>query len=234
LVDVTIPAAREELTPQPPFGACKDVANKLQCPNSKYSTTSLRLGATRLAIGSTNCVIAKRLRRSCCDWDAYGEGCSVTANRWEVVCGNYGWMLARATAFITRGQANQSFCCYVAATRGDNMTTLRKRGVTGPHIRAPRVRVKAHADYLWRKLANDDHATALLKAAFAGGDEGDIMYALREIAMAKVGIAEVAESTGLSRETLYRTLSRTGNPRLSTLLAVMRAAKVKLKVESVG
>jgi probable addiction module antidote protein len=155
-------------------------------------------------------------------------------NRWEAVCGDFGSILVRATAFITRGQANPSFCCYVAGTRGDNMTILRRRGVTGPHTRAPRARVKAHADYLRQRLADDDHATALLEAAFTSGDEGDIMYALREVAIAKKGIAGVAESTGLSRETLYRTLSRKGNPRLSTLLAVMRAAGVKLKVESVG
>jgi probable addiction module antidote protein len=72
----------------------------------------------------------------------------------------------------------------------------------------------------------------MLDAAFASGDEGDIMYALREVALAKGGVAGIAEATGLSRETLYRTLSRAGNPRLSTLLAVLRAAGVRFKVES--
>ncbi len=113
------------------------------------------------------------------------------------------------------------------------MTTSRKQGVTGRRIRVPRIRTKVHTDYLYRRLANDDHAAALLDAAFAGGDEGDIMYALREVALAKGGVAGIAEATGLSRETLYRTLSRSGNPRLSTLLAVLRAAGVRFKVESV-
>lgn len=96
------------------------------------------------------------------------------------------------------------------------------------------MRTTAHADYVGRWLADGKNAAALLEAAFAGGDEGDIMYALREVAMAKDGVAGVAEATGLSRETLYRTLSRSGNPRLSTLLAVMRAAGVRLKVDWVG
>lgn len=113
------------------------------------------------------------------------------------------------------------------------MTTSRRQGITGRRIRAPRVRTKAHTDYLHRRLADDDQAAALLDAAFAGGDEGDIMYALREVALAKMGVARVAEATGLSRETLYRTLSRSGNPRLSTLLALMRATGVRFKVESV-
>ena len=114
------------------------------------------------------------------------------------------------------------------------MTTSRRQSGTGRHIRAPRVRTTGHTDYVRRWLADDNNAVALLDAAFTGGDEGDVMYALREVAMAKEGVAGVAEATGLSRETLYRTLSRSGNPRLSTLLAVMRAAGVRLKVEFIG
>jgi probable addiction module antidote protein len=114
------------------------------------------------------------------------------------------------------------------------MTTSHRQSGTGRRIPASRVRTTAHTDYVRRWLADDDNAAALLDAAFAGGDEGDIMYALREVALAKEGVAGIAEATGLSRETLYRTLSRSGNPRLSTLLAVMRAAGVRLKVESVG
>ncbi len=51
----------------------------------------------------------------------------------------------------------------------------------------------------------------------------------RAVARARGGMANVAESAGLSRETLYRTLGRSGNPRLSTLLAVMRAVRIGIK-----
>jgi DNA-binding phage protein len=49
------------------------------------------------------------------------------------------------------------------------------------------------------------------------------MHALRAISDARGGIAKFATTTGLSRATLYRTLSRSGNSRLSTLLALVRA-----------
>ena len=39
-----------------------------------------------------------------------------------------------------------------------------------------------------------------------------------------------AEAAGLSRESLYRSLSAAGNPRLSTLVAVLRVAGLKLSV----
>jgi len=114
------------------------------------------------------------------------------------------------------------------------MTTSRKQSGTGRRARAPQVRSAAHTDYVRNWLSADNNAAAMLDVAFAGGDEGDIMYALREVALAKEGVAGIAEATGLSRETLYRTLSRSGNPRLSTLLAVLRAAGVRFKVEAVG
>ena len=110
----------------------------------------------------------------------------------------------------------------------------RKSGDTGRITRGEPGRSKAHEDFLREHLVDDANVAALLDEALAGGDEGDIMYALRAISEARGGIASVATATGLSRETLYRTLSRSGNPRLSTLLALVRAAGVRLRVERVG
>jgi probable addiction module antidote protein len=44
------------------------------------------------------------------------------------------------------------------------------------------------------------------------------------------GIAALADKTGLSRETLYRTLSKKGNPRLDTLAAILAAYGLRLSV----
>src|SRR5436190_2223015 len=45
-----------------------------------------------------------------------------------------------------------------------------------------------------------------------------ILLALKNITDAQGGIAKLAEKTGLGRESLYKTLSVEGNPKLSTLL----------------
>ncbi len=92
-------------------------------------------------------------------------------------------------------------------------------------------RSRPHADYLHEHLADDDGAAALLAEAFSTGDEGDIMYALRAIAEARGGVARIAARSGLSRETLYRTLSRAGNPRLTSLRAILEASGLRLTVE---
>jgi probable addiction module antidote protein len=41
----------------------------------------------------------------------------------------------------------------------------------------------------------------------------------------------LAEKAGLSRETLYRTLSERGNPRLDTLAAILAAFGLRLSVQ---
>ncbi len=43
-------------------------------------------------------------------------------------------------------------------------------------------------------------------------------------------MAKVAKDTGLSRESLYRSLSQEGNPSLSTILKVLVAVGLKLSV----
>ncbi len=57
-----------------------------------------------------------------------------------------------------------------------------------------------------------------------------VPVALRTVADAVGGMAALAEKTGLSRETLYRTLSTQGNPRLDTLSAILAAFGLRMSV----
>ena len=61
-------------------------------------------------------------------------------------------------------------------------------------------------------------------------DQGIPAYliALRRVIESRGGIGEIAAKAGLSRQQLYRTLSDNGNPTLTTLMKVTRAAGVKL------
>ena len=53
--------------------------------------------------------------------------------------------------------------------------------------------------------------------------------ALGDVARAK-GMSEIAQAAGLGRESLYKALSPEGNPEFATVLKVMRALGLKLKV----
>jgi probable addiction module antidote protein len=92
----------------------------------------------------------------------------------------------------------------------------------------------SHDEVMKKKLRNDPaFAAEYLKAALEDTEEPKVLLiALRRIAEARGGLAKVAKMAGIERESLYRVLSSRGNPRLSTLLAVIEAVGLKLTVES--
>lgn len=59
------------------------------------------------------------------------------------------------------------------------------------------------------------------------------MLALRQVAQAQGGIAEIARKAKLTREATYRMLSKVGNPELKSLTAVLGAAGLRLSVKRV-
>jgi len=56
------------------------------------------------------------------------------------------------------------------------------------------------------------------------------LLSLRAVAEAYGGLAAVAASAGISRESLYRSLGPKGNPTLKTLLAGLKAVGLRLSV----
>lgn len=64
------------------------------------------------------------------------------------------------------------------------------------------------------------------------GDARAVPIALRTVAEALGGMTALARRTGLSRESLYRTLSKDGNPRLDTLAAVLDTFGLRLTVRA--
>jgi probable addiction module antidote protein len=79
------------------------------------------------------------------------------------------------------------------------------------------------AKYLTSPKAQDE----LLADAIKSKDAGYIANALGVIARAR-GMSEVAGKTGLAREALYKSLSASGDPRLTTLLGVADALGITI------
>jgi len=80
-------------------------------------------------------------------------------------------------------------------------------------------------------LRTEADQTAYLNACLADdpGDGSLVRAALGDIARAR-GMSSVARATGISREGLYRALSNEGNPEFATVMRVMRALGVRLRV----
>jgi probable addiction module antidote protein len=89
----------------------------------------------------------------------------------------------------------------------------------------PKLRAWDSADY----LKTEEDVANYLEAVFEDGDPALIAHALGVIARAR-GMARVAKKAGLGRESLYKALSLDGNPELATVLKVIKALGLKLKV----
>lgn len=84
-----------------------------------------------------------------------------------------------------------------------------------------------------RYLTLPESQADLLNDALASGDAGYVARALGVIARAR-GMTEVAREAGVTREALYKALSENGDPRLTTLLGVVRALRVTLTAHIAG
>jgi probable addiction module antidote protein len=80
-----------------------------------------------------------------------------------------------------------------------------------------------------RYLTTPEAQAEFLTAAFESDDAGHIADAIGIVARAH-GMSAVARGAGITREALYKSLSEDGDPRLSTLLGVMRALGFTLTV----
>jgi len=86
----------------------------------------------------------------------------------------------------------------------------------------------SYHSWLVEKLKVPQVAESYLRTALDDSQEA-FLTALRNVAEAR-GEANVAEYTGLNRESLYRPLSSEGNPTLNTLSAVLDAVGLKIVV----
>lgn len=91
----------------------------------------------------------------------------------------------------------------------------------------------SHRERLVEELRADPALAAeYLNAAAEDNDPRVYLTALRTVAEAQ-GMAKVAKAAGVPRESLYRALSAGGNPRFSTLHAILKAAGLKMAVQRI-
>lgn len=86
--------------------------------------------------------------------------------------------------------------------------------------------------YRWdpsRHIKTEEDVIEYLNLAFEEDDPRVITDILGDIARSQ-GMSKIAERTGLGRESLYKALSKAGNPEFLTVLKVVQALGLKLTV----
>ena len=79
-------------------------------------------------------------------------------------------------------------------------------------------------------LDTEEAVIAYLETAMEGNDPKHIARALGDVARSK-GMSDIAKSSGVGRQALYKALSNEGNPTLETLVAVLSALGLELTVQ---
>ncbi len=80
---------------------------------------------------------------------------------------------------------------------------------------------------LRKKLDDPEQAAEYLSACYEEGLEV-FLVGLRDVVQAQGGVARAAELSKLNRESFYRLISRDGNPRLSSLDAVLTSLGLRV------
>jgi probable addiction module antidote protein len=95
---------------------------------------------------------------------------------------------------------------------------------------------KKYQDWLIEKLRDHDEAVAYLNSALEESLKGDeesqhlFLLAVKNVAEAQGGVSALAKKAHLGRESLYKTLSEKGNPKWHTLVSLIIALGLNLRL----
>ncbi len=92
-----------------------------------------------------------------------------------------------------------------------------------------------HYDAVMAEIYQDDPGLAQdsLNFLIEHGSTEELLILLRQLALAHGGVAAVAQKAGLNEKSLYRTLSRKGNPHFTTLQAILKALGLQMCVKPI-
>lgn len=88
-----------------------------------------------------------------------------------------------------------------------------------------------YEEYLIKSLKDTKEAAGYLNAALEEGDIDVFLLALYHVIQARGGVAKIAEKTHKSRTSLYKSLSRKGNPQLKSTSEILNAIGMHLYIK---
>ena len=91
------------------------------------------------------------------------------------------------------------------------------------------MKVKTKSFDIAKHLNTPEEIRGFLQEVAATGDESDFIHALSTAARA-AGMTEVAKKAGVTRASLYKSLSEDGNPKFITVSKVAKALGCKIAV----
>ncbi len=75
-------------------------------------------------------------------------------------------------------------------------------------------------------------AIAYLNAALEAGDKKAFLLALRNVAVAQGNLSKLARAAKVNRVSLYKMMSKQGNPELGSIISLLNVFGMRLKISS--
>lgn len=151
---------------------------------------------------------------------------------------NGGWILGRATAFITGAKVGQSSFCLAAAANGGRTRTSPLPWNAGNDTNKrddKMITTRPHSETIIARIRRDREFARLFYAGavemLLEGDAAGALSRLRDLVNAQITFKELSRQTGLGEKSLHRMLSRNGNPTARNLGAIVRSIAEDLDIK---
>ncbi len=91
-------------------------------------------------------------------------------------------------------------------------------------------KTRSYKEHLSKRLRKPREAAGYLSAALEDEDPSVFLLALKDVADAYGGMGKLAQTSSLNRQSLYRALSGSGNPKLISILMILDSLDLELCV----
>lgn len=88
----------------------------------------------------------------------------------------------------------------------------------------------SYQKFLIKSLKDPKEASAYLDAALEAGDQKAFLLALKNVLDAQGGMTKISSRTKINRVSLYKMLSKNGNPGFENILVLLKAIGVHFRV----
>ena len=90
---------------------------------------------------------------------------------------------------------------------------------------------KNYKEHLLKSLKDPEEAAAYLDACLEDEDIHVFLLAIKDVADAQGGMSKLSRDSSLNRQSLYRTLSKTGNPKLASIFSILSSLGMELHIK---
>jgi probable addiction module antidote protein len=116
----------------------------------------------------------------------------------------------------------------VGATNAASSATSAARKNCGYNLQ--KMRLKNYKDNLLKRLEDPRYASEYLSQVLAEKDSAAFLIALKDVVEAGGGVGRLAGRVGIKRPSLYKILSKKGNPTLETLQEILGPLGLRVSV----